>query len=53
MIRYNDAKINNKVNMAVKIGVLFPMLSSIFIPIHNPRRIAAIIWKARPEYLAY
>jgi len=53
MIRYNEAKINNKVKMAVKIGVLFPMLSSIFIPIHNPNNMAAIIWKARPEYLAY
>jgi hypothetical protein len=53
MIRYNEAKINNKVKMAVKIGVLFPMLSSIFIPIHNPRSIAASIWKASPEYFAY
>jgi hypothetical protein len=53
MIRYKEAKINNTLNMAVKTGVLFPRLSSIFIPIHRPRRMAAIIWKARPLYFAY
>jgi hypothetical protein len=34
---------NKTVVIAVKTGESFPMASSIFIPIHNPRRIAAII----------